>query len=245
MNTSSPGRPKIPARCSRGLARPGRSSRPGNANGPRRLLRHVSALAIKFAANDWYERDGYYLPYAPQSGWKNLDPIDPSAVGLFTATEAAARQLHYASTPMADRVTDWIVGAERTYDHELTNRRAFDIYLALRAWQLTHNGKAPESLDELVPSELNTLPADPFSGSGKDNFTYFRGPAVEDPSRPRRDDAADFYLIGVGLDGRRYEHPGGTLPPVISYHPQIQGSDDQIFVLPGQIPLPDPSGKRE
>jgi hypothetical protein len=36
--------------------------------------------------------------------------------------------------------------------------------LALRVWQLEHEGRYPESLDALVPSLFALLPLDPYSG---------------------------------------------------------------------------------
>ena len=36
--------------------------------------------------------------------------------------------------------------------------------LAIRAWQLKHDGQFPERLEALVPEELASLPKDPYSG---------------------------------------------------------------------------------
>jgi hypothetical protein len=36
--------------------------------------------------------------------------------------------------------------------------------MAIRAWQLAHDGQFPRTLESLVPSELSALPLDPFSG---------------------------------------------------------------------------------
>ena len=43
-------------------------------------------------------------------------------------------------------------------------RRALVQVLAIRDWQLKHNGQFPESLEKLVPEELPSLPLDPYSG---------------------------------------------------------------------------------
>jgi hypothetical protein len=50
-------------------------------------------------------------------------------------------------------------------------RRALVQVMALRAWQLRHNGQFPDSLDKLIPEELPSLPADPYSGQ---KFRYVR-----------------------------------------------------------------------
>jgi hypothetical protein len=47
-------------------------------------------------------------------------------------------------------------------------RRALVQILALRSWQVRHDGRLPERLSELVPSELESLPQDPY----KLNSTY-------------------------------------------------------------------------
>ena len=52
------------------------------------------------------------------------------------------------------------------YDREVANQRLLATFLALRAWQLTHDGFAPTALDQLVPGELAELPADPFTAGG-------------------------------------------------------------------------------
>src|SRR5262249_42973904 len=41
---------------------------------------------------------------------------------------------------------------------------ALDVLFALRSWQLKHDGRLPDRLEELVPSELERLPIDPYSG---------------------------------------------------------------------------------
>ena len=43
--------------------------------------------------------------------------------------------------------------------------------LAIRDWQLKHDGQFPESLEKLVPEELPSLPLDPYSGR---TFNYKR-----------------------------------------------------------------------
>jgi hypothetical protein len=49
-------------------------------------------------------------------------------------------------------------------DQNEVGRRALVQVLAIRAWQLQHGGQFPKSLDALVPTELPSLPTDPYSG---------------------------------------------------------------------------------
>jgi ABC-2 family transporter protein len=56
-------------------------------------------------------------------------------------------------------------------DHNQVGRRALELILALRAWQLKHDGQLPDDLGELVPAELPALPKDPYSGR---SFGYAR-----------------------------------------------------------------------
>ncbi|WP_435007314.1 ABC transporter permease [Tundrisphaera lichenicola] len=56
-------------------------------------------------------------------------------------------------------------------DSEMVGRRALDQILALRSWQFAHDGKYPDQLDEIVPTQLDRLPSDPYSGKP---FGYVR-----------------------------------------------------------------------
>jgi ABC-type transport system involved in multi-copper enzyme maturation permease subunit len=49
-------------------------------------------------------------------------------------------------------------------DANLVERRALVQIMAIRAWQLAHDGHFPARLEDLVPSELTALPLDPYSG---------------------------------------------------------------------------------
>ncbi|MGA7497146.1 MAG: hypothetical protein WBX00_10500 [Isosphaeraceae bacterium] len=49
-------------------------------------------------------------------------------------------------------------------DHNKVERRALVQILALRVWQLRHDGRLPEKLQKLVTSGvLDELPADPYT----------------------------------------------------------------------------------
>ena len=51
-------------------------------------------------------------------------------------------------------------------------RRALVQILALRSWQVKHGGHLPEKLAEIVPSELDGLPDDPYKANNA--FGYVR-----------------------------------------------------------------------
>ena len=51
-------------------------------------------------------------------------------------------------------------------------RRALVQVMAIRAWQLEHEGRFPEHLDDIVPDELASLPVNPYSGKPFGYITY-------------------------------------------------------------------------
>ncbi len=69
--------------------------------------------------------------------------------------------------------------------------------LALRMYQLDHDGNLPPTLSELAPTYLSVVPADPMRGDGKP-FGYL--PQVNPP-----------ILYSVGFDGI---DDGGSTAPV-------------------------------
>lgn len=71
----------------------------------------------------------------------------------------------FTSTPFL-RYFGWSHGSLMfRVDQNVADRRALVLMLAIRAWQLEHDGQAPERLEELIPSELTSLPVDPYSGN--------------------------------------------------------------------------------
>jgi hypothetical protein len=71
------------------------------------------------------------------------------------------------------------------YAHEnILLARAFEQVVALRIWQLEHEGHYPETLEALVPEPLPSLPPDPYSGR---HFLYRR--------------ASGELLLPLGLSG--------------------------------------------
>ncbi len=76
------------------------------------------------------------------------------------------------STPLARYLasnTGACIGAEGRNE---AARRGLVQVLAIRAWQLRHDGQFPGRLDDLVPDELPSLPTDPYSGKPFGYVTY-------------------------------------------------------------------------
>ena len=69
-----------------------------------------------------------------------------------------------SSTPLAKLLSADVNAYLAPHDLNEVGRRALVQVMALRAWQLRHNGQFPDSLDKLVPEELPSLPIDPYSG---------------------------------------------------------------------------------
>ena len=76
------------------------------------------------------------------------------------------RDLAYALEKSTPRLMMNLFGNAGPYidsdDHNQVGRRALELILALRAWQLKHDGQLPDDLGALVPEELPALPKDPY-----------------------------------------------------------------------------------
>ena len=117
-------------------------------------------------------------------------------------------------SPLARLVFPACRGVVNALDREIVGRRALEQVLALRTWQIGHDGQYPETLEALVPGELERLPLDPYSGKP---FGYVRSegqPALppilpENPARamhapgsdrlPTRPGQPILYSVGPNL----------------------------------------------
>ncbi len=118
-------------------------------------------------------------------------------------------------------------------DRMLMGRRALVQVIAIRSWQLRHDGAFPERLDQLVPEDLESLPLDPYSEtpfryivSSGQSFTSIGEAFAQQPVRyppAHRDGTADWRLLfSVGPD-LRDDHGN-------SY--QGHGEWDYVFAIP-------------
>jgi len=180
----------------------------------RRVCRRIFAEQIRGVQQEPWRRDAALVG-------QSTDPHSPALRGsnlvrmLLPATEAAIRP----------------------FDRELENRRALELTLALRLWQLEHGGNYPETLEALVPSILDRLPLDPYSGRP---FGYTRsgGQPVQPPIRG---DQYDYFhehlratapgqrlLYSIGPDG----HDEGAARSYLLGDPSGKQGGDLIIPLP-------------
>jgi hypothetical protein len=120
---------------------------------------------------------------------------------------ASALERAQAGTPLLHFLWPNFGALTDTINRQEVLRRAFVLRSALRSWQLKHGGKLPESLGELVPSELPRLPLDPYSG---ESFRYIRSgernlvPFLPEgrATRPVLIREGQWLLYSVGYDGK-------------------------------------------
>jgi hypothetical protein len=110
------------------------------------------------------------------------------------------------STPLLNRLLPYFGAYLEADDGNEVRRRALVQVLAIRAWQLRHDGRFPDRLEALVPEDLSILPDDPYSGR---SFEYVllaadrqAGPAGQ-PRPPAQTAARLLRSIGP-------ESPGGN-----------------------------------
>jgi hypothetical protein len=124
---------------------------------------------------------------------------------------------------------------EGDYRNEVS-RRALVQILAIRAWQLRHNGTFPDRLEALVPEDLTRLPIDPYSGKpfgyGLEAGELQAGP---DHQPGPRSQSETRLLFSVGPNGRE---------EALSSRGSGQATlgDDIVFAIP---PLTSPSPPKD
>ncbi|MGO9921022.1 MAG: hypothetical protein ACLQIB_40835 [Isosphaeraceae bacterium] len=98
---------------------------------------------------------------------------EPFQRHVLSSKEFSTPELDYIrqSTPLANLLIANFAPFIESSDRNEVGRRALVQLLALRAWQLRHDGKFPERLEVLVPEELPSLPNDPYTGRP---FGYIR-----------------------------------------------------------------------
>jgi hypothetical protein len=103
-------------------------------------------------------------------------------------------------------------------DQNEVARRALVQILALRMWQLRHNGHFPESLEALVPDTLSSLPIDPYSGkpfgfkrSNGQEVSPLREVLTAAPGKGHAAAPGSWLLYSVGPDG--VDNGGFTFKP--------------------------------
>jgi ABC-type transport system involved in multi-copper enzyme maturation permease subunit len=101
------------------------------------------------------------------------------------------------TTPLAARLLVNMGPYIESSDRNEVGRRALVQVLALRAWQLRHDGRMPDRLDQLVPEELPSLPDDPYTGRA---FGYIPSDGQAVPSL--RDTLGEWLSYTAGSGAR-------------------------------------------
>jgi hypothetical protein len=100
------------------------------------------------------------------------DLSENAALEPFQRDQQLLRNIHiiydfqgtYSSSPLLRLLVPWMIPSLNKEDENLVERRALVQIMAIRGWQLKHDGQFPHMLEKLVPAELPALPLDPYSG---------------------------------------------------------------------------------
>jgi ABC-2 family transporter len=105
------------------------------------------------------------------------------------------------STPLAKYLEANTGGCLAAEARNEVARRALVQVMAIRAWQLRHDGRLPDRLEELVPDDLPSLPVDPYSGRPF-GYLSLRLAANQLSIGPPPASPETRFLYSVGPDGR-------------------------------------------
>ncbi len=166
----------------------------------RRLMRRVVAKVIANANLD-HRPDQPLSVIADEAFWDRS-----SAPRTSTQDQPLNPALHPDITLITLLIAP-LANNRNAYDGAIAQRRVLDTYLALRSWQLTHDGFAPDTLDELVPTELEQLPEDPFAERG----VTFRYDWNGDPGRMGMQSEGMAGMMG-GMAGPPGDGPNLPMP---------------------------------
>jgi hypothetical protein len=144
------------------------------------------------------------------------------------------------TTPLARFLVPSFASTAQTENQNEVARRALVQILALRAWQLSHDGRLPERLEELVPTELDRLLNDPFAGP-----TQLFGYAAPSHQRlPVLGVFGDYILPSLFRDYPGHPMilfslgPDGAAPRFGVPVPWYQRDDRLVFPLADEPPQP-------
>ncbi len=111
------------------------------------------------------------------------------------------------SSPLAFQLLPNSEGVQDLVDHQVESFRAVGLVLAVRGWQLAHDGKPPATLDDLAAGEPFRIPTDPYSGGPYRSVEPTGQPIpahpweADEPSHGRPPRPARFLIYSVGPDG--------------------------------------------
>lgn len=214
------------------------------------LLTNTALLRLRTMREDMNNSSGeqkgivWYVPRHPSTYW-SLDTdnsIECFSIRCISPGSLWSIYWRHSSSYLLQKQTwlntTWptpIVVGNRGLDAALwlasfeSNRRATIITLALEAYRL-EKGKVPESLDQLVGTEFDTLPLDPYSGH---KFLYFpQGIPIPENSA---------QLTDLDLQHRRQFDPyiSFGMPGIWCTGPELEMVDQRdLEVLPDQDQRP-------
>ena len=134
--------------------------------------------------------------------------------------------------------------SRRDFPDARVERGALLQIMAIRIWQLKHDGRFPESLSALVPSELAELPTDPYSGRPFGYRPWHGEPIgrtgnwlshIQSNTKPP---PGSRMLYSVGLN-RQDDNANAGQDPDLKFGPRRLERSDIVFVIP---PLPGKPG---
>jgi ABC-type transport system involved in multi-copper enzyme maturation permease subunit len=175
----------------------------------RRASRLLYASKIEEAGHEpWYtERTTTWNV----GGWAKLQIIEDTNGAILAP---ATLEEIYESTPLTARLLTPVNGFIQYWDRNEVARRALRYLLALRAWQIRHDGSLPVILNEVYSSEhLDIIPTDPYTPNKPFGYVRSTGQSLlplgdldplqpgHNPGRePHRTDGSWVLLYSIGPD---------------------------------------------
>ena len=232
-----------------------------------RARRAFRLLFTAYAANAALEPTRRPTVVRDAVGWPDLwEPVEGRPGASRVVVSAADLLWIQSSTPLASRLMLNLNTIQEYVDRNEVMRRALVQVLALRRWQLRHDGRLPKNLlsllaDDKREAELAWLPLDPYTGK---HFLWVPSEGQPVPPLGRLDaSSASMYVPSDGarllysagpdrVDGRAWpegdivfplqDKPGAVPkqpgPPLDGFPAAGMGAAGGIALPP---PLPDPA----
>jgi hypothetical protein len=128
----------------------------------------LTSVFYAWLISPWWERERSRrvarITFAELSEYAEREPFQRDTDGRNYYNFYPYQYVPYSSSPLVRFVFPATIPFSMREDMNLVARRALVQIMAIRAWQLAHDGQFPPRLESLVPSELAALPLDPYSG---------------------------------------------------------------------------------
>jgi len=203
------------------------------ATTPWELARVRKVMSVLFASKIVEAQSAPWEANARSSwhnGWFDLNYKTDSRLVFIPAYELEEL---LQSTPLARMTMPGLDYVINYWNRNEVGRRALLQILALRSWQVKHGGRLPEKLAEIVPSELDRLPDDPYKPNNA--FGYVRSDGLPLLS------LGDLEPVRVGSTGQKFR-PTENCRLLYSVGPDLQDDrasiNDSAVVAKGDIIFP-------